>query len=155
MGFYASHSAYRLLVRAARFAEAKEAIRSILDGEGDEIAAQGRGADVLELDIDPRGALDEPWPEGARTAATSNGSTATSSSTSASRRPAARRPGGYPSPSPAGISPSAAYPHQRSGSRPARLWTQRSNGRAGRLLSFSGRYHRDTGHRETVAVRPR
>ena len=66
MGFYASHSAYRLLVRAARLAEAKEAIRSILDGEGDEIAAQGRGADVLELDIDPRGALDEPWPEGDR-----------------------------------------------------------------------------------------
>lgn len=66
MGFYASHSAYRLLVRATRLAEAKEAIRSILDGEGDEIAAQGRADGVLELDIDPRGAHDEPWPEGDR-----------------------------------------------------------------------------------------
>ena len=66
MGFYASHSAYRLLVRASKLAEAKEAIRSILDGEGDEIAAQGRADGVLELDIDPRGMFDEPWPEGDR-----------------------------------------------------------------------------------------
>lgn len=76
MGFYASHSGYRLLVRAARLAEAEEAIRSILDGEGDEIVAQGGADGVLELDIDPRGALDEPWPEGGRTCSLEDQATA-------------------------------------------------------------------------------